>query len=224
MVEKTRMEEIMHFGEKLSILLKQKRMTQRALADELEVNVQAINRYVKSSRQPRLDFIKKVAKCLAVPVSYFVNDYAEVAVDKDENKITDYTRLRVIGHVPANMDVDDIGDYMDEIYIHKRFLKNQKLVYVLRANNRDMAPVIEEEDYIVVCEMPQYKDNDTVVIRNRKTGELCIRVYVKADNSVVFVAKSPYLEAIVVNYKELIADLAEYYIVGKVTYQVRMHD
>jgi SOS-response transcriptional repressor LexA len=87
-----------------------------------------------------------------------------------------------------------------------------------------MAPVIEEEDYIVVCEMPQYKDNDTVVIRNRKTGELCIRVYVKADNSVVFVAKSPYLEAIVVNYKELIADLAEYYIVGKVTYQVRMHD
>lgn len=214
----------MHFGEKLSILLKQKRMTQRALADELEVNVQAINRYIKSTRQPRLDFIKRVAKCLGVPVSYFVNDYAEVAVDKEENKVTDYTRLRVIGHVPANMEIDDIGDYMDEIYIHKRFLKNQKNVYAVRANSRDMLPVIEEEDYVVVCVMPQYKDEDIVVIRNRKTGEMAIRVYVKADNSVVFVAKNPYIKAIVVNYKELIADLAEYYIVGKVTYQVRMHD
>jgi len=224
MVEKKLVEGIMHFGEKLSILLKQKRMTQKSLADELKVNVQAINRYIKSSRQPRLDFIKKVAKCLGVPVSYFVNDYAEVAVDKEENKVTDYTRLRVIGHVPANMDIDDIGDYMDEIYIHKRFLKNQKMVHALRANNSDMASIIEEEDYIVVCVMPEYKNNDIVVIRNRKTGELCIRIYVKADNSVAFVAKNPYLGAIIVSYKELIADIAEYYIVGKVTYQVRLHD
>ncbi|MFW5782562.1 MAG: helix-turn-helix domain-containing protein [Candidatus Muiribacteriaceae bacterium] len=211
----------MYFGEKLSIILKQKKMTQRALADELDVNVQAINRYIKSDRQPRINFIKKVAKTLNVPVSYFVNDFAEISVN-DKIEIMDFIKMPVISNVAPDDELEDANSFMDEVYVHRRFAKAKDESYMIRANSSDMEPFIHKDDYILVCRTNDYKNDDTVLIRHKESGRVHVRGYAETEESVVFFPSKTTVPVIVSNQKKLRTGRDQYEVLGKVTYQVRV--
>ena len=56
----------MDFPTRLSKLRKDKGLTQKALADSVEVHITQIQRYESGSTQPTLDIIRKLATTLAV--------------------------------------------------------------------------------------------------------------------------------------------------------------
>ncbi|PLX18617.1 MAG: hypothetical protein C0601_04240 [Candidatus Muiribacterium halophilum] len=160
----------MVFGKKLLALLKQKKMTQKKLADILEVNVQAINRYIKSDRQPRVSFIKKVADTLNVPVTYFVNDYEtpETGDKIKQEKLDEFVNLKVISQLPAGKKFKDAKQFMDEIFVNKVHLQGNKKVYALRNVSDDMIPIINQDDIIVVAEDAKLTNGDIVMLRTKK--------------------------------------------------------
>ena len=60
----------MEFGERLLLVLKEKGMTQRELAEKININETALSRYVNGSRKPRMDILVNIARALNVSVEY----------------------------------------------------------------------------------------------------------------------------------------------------------
>lgn len=60
----------MEFGERLLLVLKEKEITQRELAEKININETALSRYVNGSRKPRMDTLVNIARALNVSVEY----------------------------------------------------------------------------------------------------------------------------------------------------------
>lgn len=60
----------MEFGERLLLVLKEKEITQRELAEKININETALSRYVNGSRKPRMDILVNIARALNVSVEY----------------------------------------------------------------------------------------------------------------------------------------------------------
>lgn len=60
----------MEFGERLLLVLKEQEMTQRELAEKINLNETALSRYVNGSRKPRMDILVNIARALNVSVEY----------------------------------------------------------------------------------------------------------------------------------------------------------
>lgn len=56
----------MDFPERLTALRKERKLTQKALAERVEVHITQIQRYESGSTQPTLDIIRRLATTLAV--------------------------------------------------------------------------------------------------------------------------------------------------------------
>lgn len=60
----------MEFSERLLLVLKEKEMSQRELAEKININETALSRYVNGSRKPRMDILVNIARALNVSVEY----------------------------------------------------------------------------------------------------------------------------------------------------------
>jgi len=213
----------MVFGKKLLALLKQKKMTQKRLADILDVNVQAINRYIKSDRQPRVSFIKKVADTLNVPVTYFVNDYEtpETAEKIREQKLDEFVNLKVISQLPAGVKFKDAKQFMDEIFVNKVHLAGGKKVYAVRNVSDDMIPIINQDDIIVVAEDAKLSNGDIVMLRSKKKDGFELREYYNEDGKIFFHTRNPYKDPFIRNESTINKGAKAIQIAGKVVYSCR---
>jgi DNA phosphorothioation-dependent restriction protein DptG len=74
----------MTLGDKITMLRKQKNLSQGDLADKISVSRDAIGKYERSDIMPTADKAKKMADVLGVSLDFLMNDAAkEDAVDKD---------------------------------------------------------------------------------------------------------------------------------------------
>ncbi len=74
----------MTLGDKLTMLRKQKSLSQGDLADKISVSRDAIGKYERGDIMPTADKAKKMADVLGVSLDFLMNDAAkEEAVDKD---------------------------------------------------------------------------------------------------------------------------------------------
>lgn len=76
----------MEFGERLLFVLKEKEMTQRELAEKININETALSRYVNGSRKPRMDILVNIARALNVSVEYLAgNEESEIEFQEIKN-------------------------------------------------------------------------------------------------------------------------------------------
>lgn len=61
------------FGEKLVTLRESKGLTQKKLAELLDITPTRLNYWEKDKRQPDIVLVKKIASVLDIPVSYLMN-------------------------------------------------------------------------------------------------------------------------------------------------------
>jgi transcriptional regulator with XRE-family HTH domain len=74
----------MTLGDKITMLRKQKNLSQGDLADKISVSRDAIGKYERGDIMPTADKAKKMADVLGVSLDFLMNDAAkEDAVDKD---------------------------------------------------------------------------------------------------------------------------------------------
>lgn len=77
----------MEFPERLAALRKQRKLTQKALAERVGVHITQIQRYENGSGQPTLDVVRRLAIALSVSADTLV-------FDKDERGPDDELRLQ----------------------------------------------------------------------------------------------------------------------------------
>ncbi len=76
----------MEFGERLLLVLKEKGITQRELAEKININETALSRYVNGLRKPRMDILVNIARALNVSVEYLTGkDESEIEFQEVKN-------------------------------------------------------------------------------------------------------------------------------------------
>ncbi len=73
----------MGFPERLIALRKERKLTQQALANKVNVHLSQIRRYEQGETQPTLDVIRKLAIALSVSADVLIFDEAERGPDDD---------------------------------------------------------------------------------------------------------------------------------------------
>ena len=66
----------MRFGEKLSLLRKQRGMTQMELAEKLDISRQAVSRWEQGTSEPSTENLVSIGKLFDVSVDALVNENA----------------------------------------------------------------------------------------------------------------------------------------------------
>lgn len=66
-------------GERIKIVRKQKKMTQKALADKLGISPVGIAQWETGKRNPKADTVKKLADALEVPMEYLLGESDEIS-------------------------------------------------------------------------------------------------------------------------------------------------
>lgn len=62
------------FGQRLALIRKEKKLSQRDLAKQLNKPYPAISNYERGMTIPSIEMVKLIADCLNVPISYFLED------------------------------------------------------------------------------------------------------------------------------------------------------
>ncbi len=73
----------MDFPQRLASLRKERKLTQQALADKVEVHLSQIRRYESGETQPTLEVIRKLAIALSVSADVLIFDQNERGPDED---------------------------------------------------------------------------------------------------------------------------------------------
>ena len=72
----------MNFSENLKKIRKEKKITQKQIADFLNIKQQAISQYESGITIPKADVLRKIAECLDVSVNYLLDSTEDT--DKDD--------------------------------------------------------------------------------------------------------------------------------------------
>ena len=63
----------MSFGERLRALIEERGVTQKALAEQLNIAPSTISSYVQNTREPDFETLKRLAKCFDVTPDYLLD-------------------------------------------------------------------------------------------------------------------------------------------------------
>lgn len=103
----------MNLGEKLSVLRKQRGMTQMELAEMLDISRQAVSRWEQGVSEPSTENLVGIGKLFNVPVDVLVNESAQLQVEVESavqvavaekkeqprNMVDNYSNIKLFGIV-----------------------------------------------------------------------------------------------------------------------------
>lgn len=125
------MEEVI--AKNLIKLLKLNNLTQKQLADKLDVKLQVVNRWVNGKALPTTKSLDKLASVFNVPVSYFYNEINNSGIINNGNNNTIQTNT-------INKELELLNRELEvqkkEIELLKEQLKVWKLGYTLQEQKK----------------------------------------------------------------------------------------
>lgn len=93
-----------NMGERISLLLKEKGVSQKELAKQVNVDPSALSRYIKNEREPKIEFLIKTADFFKVSIDFLVtgkvaetsyNDFYYMA-QMNSKTLTDEQKLKIM--------------------------------------------------------------------------------------------------------------------------------
>lgn len=82
------------FGKKVAVLRKEKKLSQTALAKQLNTSISVISRYERDEMIPSIDVAKKLADLLNTTVGYLLGETDETDIFKDPDMLRRLTDLK----------------------------------------------------------------------------------------------------------------------------------
>lgn len=197
------------FKERLKQLREEKGLTQKQLAEMLNISRSALSLYESGQRQPDLEILSKIARFFNVTVDYLIGGSSRTLQQLETIKIGKLLQIPIIGCVKAGEGGIAYEELLGYEYIDADMIKDCENCFFLRVKGNSMEPEIKEGDLALVRRQPDVPSNTlAVVIINGEEG--MIKKIVKQENAIVLQSYNPEYSPIVLTSKN------DFRIVGQV--------
>ena len=152
----------MKIGFKIQSLRENLGMTQRDLANKIDISYSVMNRIESGTRAVRDDEVIKIADALDVSTDYLLGVHVNEKTPSN-NRHNKIIEVPVLGSIPAGIPIaaiEDICDY-EEITIPQS--ANSLDYFALKVFGDSMAPRIQSGD-VVVCRKQDSVDNGDIAV------------------------------------------------------------
>ena len=170
-------------------LRKSKKLSQKELADILNVHQTAISQWEQNRTMPDIDMIKKLAKYFGVTTDYILGDS-----QTDNSGEIKATRIKVYGHVPAGIPLEAVEDVIDWEEIPYDWTRDGSEFLALKVKGSSMNPKYLDGDIVIIKKQPDCENGqDAVVFINGYDATL--KRVIKNGNSIILQPLNPEYEA-----------------------------
>ena len=204
----------MEFGKNMKKIRETRQMTLEEMADFLGTTKQALSRYERGERTPKITAAAKFADLLGMPLIELVG------ADDDQEMLPEgltrisrmrVQRLPIIGSVAAGEPI--LADEEHEIYVDSPI----KADYALRVQGDSMEPTYLDGDIVYIRQTPDVSDGTVGVVLCEDSA--CLKHIYHIENGVQLVSDNP-------KYPPMIRTWPEYdtiRILGRVVGYTRMY-
>lgn len=168
---------------KLKMLRTAKDLTQKDIADFLDITPQAYGYYEQDKRQMTLDTAKKLAEFFNVPISYLIDD--------SDNKNVDDVGIKVpvLGHISAGLPLYAEQYIEDFEFAPSKVIKPGNEYFFLRVNGDSMNVLVQNGGLVLIERCSQIESGEIGVFLVDDENAT-IKKYSRMNNLVVLTPMS----------------------------------
>jgi len=179
-------------------------LTQKELADKLNISVSALSNYETGYNVPTVSRLDEIAKALKVPLSELIGDVADT--------VKDFQEVYVVKYIKAGMPEVAVDSVIDKVFVSKSYAGNNNYVGLLVSDDSMNNARIHKGD-IVIVKLQNYAENRDIVVVTIGDNDAVVRRYYDDGAKITFMPDSTNPK-----YKSQTIDPAKdkYRIIGKV--------
>lgn len=115
-----------NFGSRLKSLLENKNISQKELADKLEITEATLSRYINNLIVPKIEVVSKMASLLDVSVDFLIGNEREISEFEEKEALKKL--LQKTGFMAGDEDLTDeeLEKLIKFVNANKEFLKGDK--------------------------------------------------------------------------------------------------
>lgn len=170
-------------GLKIKEAVKEAGFTQTDFERKLDIGENLISRWASGDRTPSIKSIKKIAKALKKPLSYFLDDFmSEDEFNKSVISLQDKTKIKKLPIVATvNCGLPDYCNYTEGIY--EDFMEVSAMVYpdadfIIRCQGDSMIPTIPPDAYCIIKKIETPLNNKIMLVKT-ENGYTIKKVVIK---------------------------------------------
>ncbi len=203
-------------GERLKQLRKEKGLTQRKLAEILNLDDSSISMYERGKTSPPDDIKIKLANFFGVSVDYLLgisnNRDKDTSLPKsiDTVPVGKLLQIPIIGTIKAGPGGIAYEELLGYEMVDAELFKGCENCFFLRVKGNSMEPLLLEGDLVLIRRQPDVPSNSlAAVIINGE--EAMIKKVIKKEKEIILQSINPEYEPVVIKEGD------EFYIVGLAT-------
>lgn len=174
-------------GSRIKGLREQHRLSQKELANILNVNGSTLSQYESDKRVPSDDIKLKIAQYFGVTTDYLLGN-EETNPSNEQEEASEYIKIPVLGLVKAGLPSDAIEEILDWEEIPKDWLRGGKEYFALEISGDSMTPRMEAGDVIVVQKQSWCDKSGDVMVVRVNGDEATVKKVLLQDNGILLVA------------------------------------
>lgn len=167
-------------GEKIKEYRKKNKLSQRDLANILNVANGTISLWENNLRVPDIETLQKLSKTFETPIDEFIDNAKP-------------NRIPVLGRIPAGIPVEMITDVLDYEDISPELLTGGKKYFALKIKGDSMAPKFLEDDVLIVRQQADC-DNGAYAIIAVNGYDATFKKVVKRESGIILQPLNPAYE------------------------------
>lgn len=178
----------MTVGERIKAARKQKGLTQKELAEILNIAFPNISQYERGERNPKLSTLQRIADALEIPVDMLLPDEVlQSSAQTPPPSSKDGRWIPVLGKVSAGIPLDAIEEIIDYEEIPNAQIGD---FFALRIKGNSMEPRIKNGDNVIVHKQATAENGD-IVVALINGEEATVKQFIKHDNGISLVPSNP---------------------------------
>ena len=175
-------------GLRIKELRKQKKLTQKQLADKINVDCSAVTKWETGKANPDFEKQQFLADFFGVSVDYLLGR----TVPAEPYSKPKGVRVPVLGNVAAGIPIEAIEDIVDYEEISEEMASRGEF-FGLKIKGSSMEPRIKEGDVVIVRQQPEVESGDVAIILVNGDSATCKKVVIN-DNGITLIPFNPTYE------------------------------
>jgi repressor LexA len=191
---------MMTVGENIRKFRESNHMTQKELAEKLNVRQTAVSYWETNKRQPDLATIRKMCAIfnmnLIIDGNWSQFTSADIKADLPNNRLNNskYFTIPVLGSVAAGIPIDAIEDIVDQEDLNAEYFREPPKEYFgVRIKGHSMEPRICDGDTVIVHQQDDAESDQIVIVNVDGDFATCKRLK-KYRDSIALVSLNPAYE------------------------------